>query len=121
MIFGLSVMLELPAGQYDNVTSKPPYDFDMCIYTFSRMLGYEDVLCAVTGARFGAAESSVPILMDNMLCRGNEAALDHCDFNGWGNHGCTHREDAGVVCEDSKHACQHTRIRSHRLFSVPIA
>jgi hypothetical protein len=72
-------------------------------FSNSRMLGYEDALCAVSGARFGAAESDVPILMDNMLCRGNEAALDHCDFNGWGNHGCTHREDAGVICEDSKH------------------
>ena len=67
------------------------------------MLGYEDALCAVTRARFGAAESDVPILMDNMLCRGNEEALDHCDFNGWGNHGCTHREDAGVICHDRKH------------------
>ena len=73
------------------------------------MLGYEDALCAVSNGRFGAAESDVPILMDNVLCRGNEEALDHCDFNGWGNHGCTHREDAGVVCEDSKHANMHTK------------
>ena len=68
-----------------------------------RMLGYEDAVCAVTSARFGSAESGVPILMDNMLCRGSEKALDHCDFNGWLNHGCTHREDAGVICEDRKH------------------
>ena len=91
----------------------------MYICTFLRMLGYEDALCAVTRARFGAAESDVPILMDNMLCRGNEEALDHCDFNGWGNHGCTHREDAGVVCEDSKHANMHTK--SRRLFNIPTA
>ena len=72
------------------------------------MLGYEDALCGVSNGRFGAAESDIPTLMDNVLCRGNEQALDHCDFNGWGNHGCTHREDAGVVCEDSKHAITHT-------------
>ena len=69
---------------------------------FLRMLGYEDAVCAITNARFGAAESDIPILMDNMLCRGTEEALDHCDFNGWGNHGCTHREDAGVICHDRK-------------------
>ena len=72
------------------------------------MLGYVDAVCAVTRSRFGAAESNVPILMDNMLCRGTEDALDHCNFNGWNNHGCTHREDAGVICEDCKppmHAC----------------
>ena len=66
------------------------------------MLGYEDALCGVSNGRFGAAESDIPILMDNVLCRGNEQALDHCDFNGWGNHGCTHREDAGVICDDRK-------------------
>lgn len=68
------------------------------------MLGYEDAVCAVTSARFGAADRDVPILMDNMQCRGGEKALDHCDFNGWLNHGCTHREDAGVICEDRKQA-----------------
>ena len=67
-----------------------------------RMLGYEGAVCAIKRARFGAAEMSVPILMDGMRCRGSEEALDHCHFNGWGNHDCTHREDAGVICEDCK-------------------
>ena len=67
------------------------------------MLGYEDAVCGVTSAGFGSAESAVPILMDNMLCRGSEEALDHCDFNVWLNHDCTHREDAGVICEDREH------------------
>ena len=89
------------------------------------MLGYEDALCAVTNARFSAAESNVPILMDNMLCRGTEEALDHCDFNGWGNHGCTHREDAGVVCEDSKHANMQgnytiTKINENNIIVQPL-
>ena len=66
------------------------------------MLGYEGAVCAVKRARFGAAEISVPILMDGMRCRGSEKALDHCPFNGWGNHDCSHGEDAGVICEDCK-------------------
>lgn len=67
------------------------------------MLGYSDAVCAVQRARFGEAESSVPILMDNVGCLGTEQALDHCNFNGWGEHGCSHQEDAGVICEDSKY------------------
>lgn len=67
-----------------------------------RMLGYEDAVCAVTRARFGRAARNVPILMDNVQCRGTEDVLDQCDFNGWRSHSCTHREDAGVICEDRK-------------------
>lgn len=66
------------------------------------MLGYEDALCSISRARFGSADSDVPILMDNVLCRGTEEALDHCNFNGWLTHSCTHNEDAGVICEDRK-------------------
>ena len=66
------------------------------------MLGYADALCAVTNARFGQAASNVSILMNNLQCRGTEQALDQCDFGGWLNNDCTHREDAGVVCDDRK-------------------
>lgn len=67
------------------------------------MLGYEDAHCAVSRAQFGAAENDVPILMDNVGCRGREEALDHCNFNGWGNTAeCNHMEDAGVICHDRK-------------------
>lgn len=66
------------------------------------MLGYVDAVCAITNARFGAAETDVPILMDNLLCTGSEQALDQCGFSGWLNNDCTHREDAGVICVDGK-------------------
>ena len=66
------------------------------------MLGYVDAVCSVTRSRFGGAEESVPILMNNVQCRGTEGALDHCGFDGWQQNTCNHNEDAGVICEDRK-------------------
>ena len=66
------------------------------------MLGFDGALCYPGGARFGAGSSSSPIWMDELLCSGNEAALDLCYFTGWGVHNCGHYEDAGVVCSDGE-------------------
>ena len=62
------------------------------------MLGFDGAVCSVGSARFGLGSSSSPIWMDELLCFGNEAALDLCFFLGWGRHDCSHYEDAGVVC-----------------------
>ena len=39
------------------------------------------------------------ILLDNVLCRGGEADLLHCDHNGIQIHNCDSSETAGVFCE----------------------
>lgn len=36
--------------------------------------------------------------MDNVACTGQEAAIEECHHNGWGNHNCGHDEDVGVRC-----------------------
>ena len=55
-------------------------------------------------AAFGYASSSVPILLDDMKCLGNETSLIGCSFRKpIGSHNCYHAEDAGVRC---KYACE---------------
>ena len=38
------------------------------------------------------------IYLDDVSCSGNEQALINCSHRGIGVHGCTHSEDAGVMC-----------------------
>lgn len=33
-----------------------------------------------------------------LKCTGEEKRLERCAHNGWGNHSCSHDEDAGVRC-----------------------
>lgn len=40
-----------------------------------------------------------PILLDNVDCRGQEAALSECGSRGWGVHNCFHYEDVAVLCD----------------------
>ena len=47
-------------------------------------------------AHYGSGSGS--ILLDNLACEGTEYNLEECDHAGWGNHDCSHSEDAGVEC-----------------------
>lgn len=40
-----------------------------------------------------------PILLSNLYCTGSEDTLLGCNRNMYGALSCTHRQDAGVVCE----------------------
>ena len=42
---------------------------------------------------------SGPILLSNLYCTGSEETLLDCNRNMYGALSCTHRQDAGVVCE----------------------
>uniref|UniRef100_K7FHA6 Soluble scavenger receptor cysteine-rich domain-containing protein SSC5D n=1 Tax=Pelodiscus sinensis TaxID=13735 RepID=K7FHA6_PELSI len=63
-----------------------------------RQLGCGTALSAPGEAWFG--QGSDRIWLDEVQCRGAEAALSRCRAQPWGDHNCHHGEDAGVVCSD---------------------
>ncbi|KAK6312363.1 hypothetical protein J4Q44_G00180270 [Coregonus suidteri] len=78
-----------------------------------RQLKFPGVISAVTGGTYG--EGSGSIWLDDMNCKGTEKSLSSCPFKGWALTDCSHKEDAGVVCErgtdltsDTAHFLDHS-------------
>ncbi|XP_013923311.1 PREDICTED: deleted in malignant brain tumors 1 protein-like [Thamnophis sirtalis] len=61
-------------------------------------LGCGNALSAPRGSRYGAGAG--PIWLDGVNCTGSETAISKCPAKAWGEHDCTHSEDAGVVCAE---------------------
>ena len=64
-----------------------------------REQGFESAIAARGGAYYG--QGSGMIWFDNLRCNGTELSLQQCPHSGWGNHNCTHEQDAGVKCTSS--------------------
>ncbi|XP_077086832.1 galectin-3-binding protein A-like isoform X3 [Siphateles boraxobius] len=75
-----------------------------------RQMGFPGAISVTTGGQYG--EGSGQIWLDDMNCKGSERSLSGCSFKGWGVTDCTHKEDAGVICDTG------TNITSNRQFSV---
>ncbi|XP_060591158.1 zinc metalloproteinase nas-14-like [Ruditapes philippinarum] len=61
-----------------------------------KMLGYTKGLAFFPKAK--EVNESLPILLDNVQCSGEELSLADCKHNGWGNHDCEYLEVVSVKC-----------------------
>ena len=70
-----------------------------------RQLGYEEngASYPINNARFGPGEGL--ILMDDVMCVGNETTLLNCRARDIGSHNCIPTEDAGVFCPCEFYSC----------------
>lgn len=73
-----------------------------------RQLQYPAAKAAVSGGTYGAGSGS--IWLDDMNCQGTEKSLSSCAFKGWAITDCSHKEDAGVICETGGNASSDTTV-----------
>ncbi|XP_048643518.1 antigen WC1.1-like [Marmota marmota marmota] len=85
-----------------------------------RQLGCGVALEATISAHFG--EGSGPIWLDEVNCTGEETHVWQCPSQGWGQHNCSHKDDAGVICSGLLHTLcigwEGKRGSVHELFLV---
>ncbi|XP_032783777.2 uncharacterized protein LOC116921556 isoform X1 [Daphnia magna] len=78
-----------------------------------------NVICRQLGFPLGASQAlshstfgpGHPILMDDVMCRGNESSLADCPFAGWGVHNCAPEETAGVRCILTETMCTENQFK----------
>lgn len=66
-----------------------------------RQLGFQYALKAAKNSEFGEGKD-LPILLDDVQCKGTESSLLECQHARVGSHNCFHSEDAGVICGRSE-------------------
>ncbi|XP_053544105.1 scavenger receptor cysteine-rich type 1 protein M130 [Ictalurus punctatus] len=78
-----------------------------------------DVLCAQLGCGSAVAvvevdwfgEGSGHIWADVFDCQGKETHLSQCNISSWSRAACSHKHDAGVICNGSSVAFHEGRVR----------
>ena len=66
-----------------------------------KMLGYTEAIDYYNAddTTAGAGADTVPIILDDIICRGDETSILECSHNGIGVHNCGHYEDIAVRCK----------------------
>ncbi|XP_062310761.1 galectin-3-binding protein A-like [Osmerus eperlanus] len=77
-----------------------------------RQLQFPAAEAAVSGGTYG--EGSGSIWLDDMDCKGTEKSLSSCTFKDWALTDCSHKEDAGVVCETGSNMSSTVHLLDHR-------
>lgn len=67
-----------------------------------RMLNYSGALAAPIFSAYDVGSGQ--IWLDDVNCVGNESSIEECLHGGWGNHDCSHNQDAGVICQTNESA-----------------
>ncbi|XP_025102840.1 uncharacterized protein LOC112569299 [Pomacea canaliculata] len=62
-----------------------------------RMLGFVRSQALVV-ASFMYGGGSGLIILDDLMCTGEETSLDQCDHRGFTENDCSHSEDVGIIC-----------------------
>ncbi|XP_067319360.1 deleted in malignant brain tumors 1 protein-like [Anolis sagrei] len=65
-----------------------------------RQLGCGNASKALGGAHDG--QGSGPIWLESINCTGEEEFLKECQKGGWGEHSCSHSQDASVECSETR-------------------
>ena len=63
-----------------------------------RQLGFPEAIRFSREAEFGPGNAGFPILY-SLTCDGTETNIEDCQTYNWRTLGCSHNEDAGVVCK----------------------
>lgn len=75
----------------------------MRLFSWRVMKGLENVYTyyrqnAEHTRSFPDGEKTQMILLDSVVCNGNEADIYSCSHEDIGVHDCSHGEDVGVIC-----------------------
>ncbi|PFX27283.1 Low-density lipoprotein receptor-related protein 6 [Stylophora pistillata] len=80
-----------------------------------RMLNYSGALAAPIISAYDVGSGQ--IWLDEVNCLGNESSIYDCPHGGWGNHDCSHLQDAGVICQTNESALPSYDSKKSLLFS----
>ncbi|XP_028411842.1 deleted in malignant brain tumors 1 protein-like [Dendronephthya gigantea] len=74
-----------------------------------RQLGYQGAVRALRGSE--VPNGSARVWLDEVECKGMEQNLISCSHAGWGEHDCSHDENAGVECVSTGKDTRNERVK----------